>query len=225
MDYRKQSRLEAIIASIVIAIFLAVIITVEAVKEPELVIAAHSDLYDDTFNPSVYEIWPNADLYDVQARKVKYLNIHCTASTRDLTKEWLLNFFANTRRWSKPGYNLSVRFDGSIDTLVPFDLDGYVQWEEISFGVKGRNSESINIVYTGGIDKEGRPKDTRTESQKKTLDFIVAKMRCDFPWIQVQGHRDHPGVSKACPSFDVLSEYGGVSSNYDLFDGPLDSIQ
>lgn len=225
MDDRKQSRFEAGVAGIVVAIFLAVVILINESRQPEVFIAEHSDLYDDTFNAAVYEVWPNADVYDVQAKRVKYLNIHCTASTRDLSKEWLLNFFANTRRWSKPGYNLTVRFDGSIDTLVPFDSDGYVQWSEISYGVKGRNAESINIAYTGGIDGSGRAKDTRTDAQKRSIDLIVAKVRCDFPWIEVLGHRDHEKVYKACPSFDVLSEYGGVSANHELFDSPQDSIE
>lgn len=186
--------------------------------EPKQEIASFSDLMITT-NPQTEEI-----NYAVNKR-LKYLNIHCTASKGELSKEWLLNFFKNERGWSKPGYNLVVHMDGSIDTLVPFNSDGYVSYDEISYGVRGRNSESINVAYTGGVDASMNPKDTRTNAQKHSLAYVVAKLRCQNPDIIVMGHRNHKGVAKACPSFDVQKEFyePGVSPS-SLFDSVLDSI-
>lgn len=180
-------------------------------------IAPYSDLYVKS-NPQVEEI-------DYQvAKPLKYINIHCTASKGELTKEWLLNFFKNERKWSKPGYNLVVHMDGVIDTLVAYNTDGFVSYDEISYGVRGKNSESINVAYTGGVDTQMKPKDTRTDAQKLALNYIVTKLRCQFPDAIVMGHRDH-NVPKACPSFDVSKEYYKPEvSNSSLFDTVEESL-
>lgn len=226
MDYRKQSRFKILLAIIAVIIGLGFLWLYNQVQKQEVIISPYSDLYEQTYEDQIFEIIPSAEVFDAQVKKIEFVNIHCTASVKDLSKQWLLNFFKYTRRWSKPGYNLVVHFDGSIDTLVPYDLNGYVEWDEVSYGVKGRNSVSINIAYTGGIDKYGNPKDTRTKAQKNSLVYIVEKLRCEFPWIQVISHRDHLGVSKACPSFDATTEYKAIiSQNYELFDSPEDSIE
>lgn len=181
-------------------------------------IAPHSDLYSD-FDFELFE-----KNYS-QNKPLKYLNIHCTASRGELSKEWLLNFFKNERKWSKPGYNLVVHMDGSIDTLVPYNTDGFVSYDEVSFGVRGKNSESINVSYTGGVDAQMNPKDTRTVDQKRSLKYIVAKIRCEFPGVIVLGHRDH-NVPKACPSFDAVKEYYIPQvSNSSLFDSPDEFLE
>lgn len=223
MDNRKQSRLAILFAAIAIIVFLISIFSVLNEK-PEVLISPYSDLYQSSYESQIFEAIPSEEAYDAQPRKLKYINIHCTASTIDLSKQWLLNFFKYTRKWSKPGYNLVVHFDGSVDTLVAYDLDGYVQWGEVSYGVKGKNSESINVAYTGGIDKRGNPKDTRTIHQKRALEDIVSTLKAQFPGVQVYGHRDH-GAKKACPSFDAKTEYRDIiSSNFELFDSPKDSL-
>lgn len=164
-------------------------------------IADHSDLYSD-YIPQL------EDVSLTMSNPLRFVNIHCTASKGDLSKEWLLNFFKNERGWSKPGYNLSVRTDGSIDTLVYFNKDAFITYGEVSFGVSGRNYESLNIVYTGGVDNKLKPLDTRTEAQKETLQRIVYEIRCFAPNVMVLGHRDHKsGSHKACPSFDAIKEY------------------
>jgi N-acetylmuramoyl-L-alanine amidase len=39
--------------------------------------------------------------------------------------------------------------------------------EKVSNGVKGFNSETINISYMGGVDFKNNAKDTRTPEQKQ----------------------------------------------------------
>jgi N-acetylmuramoyl-L-alanine amidase len=84
---------------------------------------------------------------------------------------------------------------------------------------KGYNEHSIGIAYEGGLDAQGRPADTRTELQKRSLRILVRVLKSDFPAItQVVGHRDlSPDLdgdgmvepeewTKACPCFDVKKE-------------------
>lgn len=146
-------------------------------------------------------------------KKTVFLNIHCTATKEgyNLKGDWFLDFFKNDRKWDKPGYNEIVELDGNRFIAVPYDLDGYTTFDELSYGVKGYNSISINIAYVGGVDKNLKPKDTRTKAQIRAIDQIVKEVRAAMPSIAVMGHRDHKNVHKACPSFDVHKEYGDFS--------------
>lgn len=168
-------------------------------------------------------------------KRTVYLNIHCTASREgvDLKGEWFLNFFKNDRKWDKPGYNEIIELDGTRFVSVPYNLDGYTTWDEVSYGVKGYNSVSINIAYVGGVDKYMKAKDTRTLAQKRVIDEIVEQVKCALPHVIVMGHRDHKGVKKACPSFPVQTEYGKLNvllnetEEFDYYpdDYAVDSLQ
>ena len=68
---------------------------------------------------------------------------------------------------------------------------------------------SIGICYEGGLDAEGHPADTRTQEQCEQLLLLLMKLRKLFPDAKIRGHRNMPGsIPKACPCFDVESEYG-----------------
>ena len=55
--------------------------------------------------------------------------------------------------------------DGKIEQLLDEN--------EVSNGVQGYNSTSINISYVGGIDGQGRAVDNRTQAQKDSLYNIL----------------------------------------------------
>ena len=84
----------------------------------------------------------------------------------------------------------------------------------------GWNHRSIGICYIGGLDRNGRPADTRTEAQREALVRLVEDLRLVFPSLQqVIGHRDtSPDLNgdgiispneyiKSCPCFDVKAEF------------------
>lgn len=76
-------------------------------------------------------------------------------------------------------------------------------------GAKGYNTVSRHIVYVGGVDHRGKPKDTRTEAQKEALKKYVLDFHKRFPEVKIIGHNEV--AAKACPSFDVptwLKEIG-----------------
>jgi N-acetylmuramoyl-L-alanine amidase len=178
--------------------------------------------FDNLINYDHYDWQPEEFNYtfDVGGNTTLYLNFHCTASkeNKNLRGPWFLRFFAEELGWSKPGYNEIVELDGNRFISVPYDLDGYTTWDEVSYGVKGKNSFSINVAYVGGVDANLVPKDTRTEAQKRSMDQIAYEVSCALNDIMIKGHRDHEGVKKACPSFQVSSEYGHLGSQVDRSD-------
>lgn len=97
--------------------------------------------------------------------------------------------------WRRPGYHVIIRADGSTAILQDYELP--------TNGVAGHNANSIHICYIGGVDSLGRPHDNRTLEQQHTLKVLVQTLKQQYPTAIVCGHRDFPGVKKACPSFDV----------------------
>ena len=143
-------------------------------------------------------------------RNIKYIAVHCTASSQHATiKELLLEF--KRKGWSKPGYHYIVDVSGKVFNTLSED--------EVSNGVKGFNSNLINVAYIGGIDTKGKPVDNRTEEQKKSLLLLLKALKKKHPNAIIQGHRDFsPDTNKngivdpwerikACPCFDAKVEY------------------
>lgn len=144
-------------------------------------------------------------------KKIEYLFIHCTATRGSWTKEKLLSFFYNNRGWSRSGYHYYVPNGGLIDTLITLNDNDIIEYNEIANGVKGYNDRSIHIAYDGGVDPyTGTALDTRDEGQKQALSFLIRRLRCQYPDIEVKGHRDVS--NKACPSFDASKEYSDLLS-------------
>lgn len=130
-------------------------------------------------------------------RNIKYIVIHCTAGSQTQSIESIQAFWRNVRGWNTPGYHHIIKPSGEIVDLLPIN--------KVSNGVAGHNSKCINIAYIGGVDKNLKPVDNRTEEQKKSILELIAKYKKMFPSADVRGHRDFEGVRKDCPSFDVKS--------------------
>lgn len=98
-------------------------------------------------------------------RPIKRIFVHCTAGNQKQTKDDLLQEFKD-KGWTNPGYHYVVFPTGKIVSLLPES--------QVSNGVRGYNSTSINVAYVGGIDKQGRPVDNRTQAQKDALiDLLI----------------------------------------------------
>lgn len=149
--------------------------------------------------------------------KIARLVIHCTATAegREVKasdiRRWHCSPKPAGRGWRQVGYTDMIHLDGRVERLVRNNEDANVDPWEITNGAKGYNATSRHIVYIGGCAADGKtPKDTRTPAQKAALLAYVKDFHSRFPWADVCGHRDLPGVAKACPSFDVRKEYGHV---------------
>lgn len=128
---------------------------------------------------------------------VKFLTIHCAATPegRDVSPKDIEAW--DKAKFGQKSYHWIVTLDG-----VMFRSLGD---NERGAHVRGRNTGNIGVCYVGGVDKKMQPKDTRTEAQKRSLLTLVRVYKDRYPGIKILGHRDWPGVAKACPSFDVAS--------------------
>lgn len=134
-------------------------------------------------------------------RAIKYIAIHCTATQPTATIAAILRYWKDHLGWKNPGYHLLIEPNGTINRLLPFD--------GIANGVRGFNNHTIHISYIGGITKEGKPIDNRTDKQKKAIIDCIAEVKewSDNKNLIIQGHRDFPNQNKACPCFDAKAEY------------------
>ena len=64
-------------------------------------------------------------------------------------------------------------------------------------GVAGDKPGVINVVYVGGADKDGKPKDTRTDNQKAALDYKLAELAVRYPDAKVIGGFAAPKANPA----------------------------
>lgn len=164
---------------------------------------------------------------DRTPQRVKYLVIHCTArpGTVAWDKQDILTFFSQEREWSRPGYRDFIDREGNIINLRPYNSDEYIQYEEATWGARGYNWEAWHVAYDGGVNSTLVPTDNRTDAQRRALRNYVNLIKVMYPHITVLGHRDLPGVHKACPSFDAISEYEeSLIDLNDMFDTALDSL-
>lgn len=131
-------------------------------------------------------------------RNIRYIVIHCTATPSGTTIESIQRYWKDVRGWGDtPGYHYVIEASGKVLNLLDESRN--------SNGVYAHNSACVNISYIGGIDKLGKPKDTRSLKQQEAMYNLIIELRRRYPHAEVLGHRDFPGVKKACPSFDVTT--------------------
>lgn len=147
-------------------------------------------------------------------RTIKFLAVHCTATAQTATVENIQKYWREHLGWQMPGYHFIIKPNGEIVHLLDI--------EKVSNGVKGFNSQTINICYIGGVDANNKPKDNRTFQQKVSLLEILNKLKKQFPNAIIQGHRDFsPDLNKngiienwefikGCPAFDAKKEYKNI---------------
>jgi N-acetylmuramoyl-L-alanine amidase len=130
-------------------------------------------------------------------RKITHIVLHCAATQPNATVASIQRYWRVNLGWKSPGYHYLIDAAGTAHRLQHEDLP--------SNGVAGHNANSIHVSYIGGIDPKGKPKDTRTPEQLATMVRLLRELRQRYPKTRILGHRDFPGVNKACPSFDVKS--------------------
>lgn len=126
---------------------------------------------------------------------IRFLTIHCAATPegRDVSADTIAEW--DKAKFGQESYHWIITLDGRPHHRLADDVKGA--------HVGGANTGNIGVCYVGGCDKAMNAKDTRTEPQKAALLSLVDHYRTEYPGLVVRGHRDWPGVAKACPSFDV----------------------
>lgn len=134
-------------------------------------------------------------------RKINEIIVHCTATQDGKNiKVEDINRWHKQRGWNMIGYHYVVYLDGSVHV-------GRSE-EQIGAHCLKHNTNSIGVVYVGGLDANGNPKDTRTEAQKQGLRKLLTELKRKYPKAVIRGHRDF--AAKACPSFDATREYKDI---------------
>lgn len=138
--------------------------------------------------------------------------IHCSATKAGLDiKAKDIDQMHRTRGFNQIGYNYVIDLDGTIEKGRPLSIAGA--------HCIGYNNHSVGICYVGGLDSAGKPADTRTPEQVKSMRTLVDELCYEYPIIDVLGHRDtSPDLNgddivepfewiKMCPCFEVKDEF------------------
>lgn len=158
-------------------------------------------------------------------KEIDSIIIHCSATKEGVDfKASDIDRMHKQRGFQMIGYNFVIDLDGTIEPGRPLSMDG-AHCNTKGFSGVSYNKHSVGICYIGGLDSNGNPKDTRTPGQKKALRSLVERLCKDYNIIEILGHRDtSPDLNdngdvepfefiKACPCFDVHSEYPNFMKN------------
>ena len=131
-------------------------------------------------------------------RKITEIIVHCSATPegQNFTVEDI-DHWHKQKGWQGIGYHYVIYLDGSVHK-------GRNE-EVIGAHCLGHNAYSIGVCYIGGVDKNNKPKDTRTEAQRQALIELLKSLKAKYPKATIYGHRDF--ANKACPCFDATEEY------------------
>lgn len=129
---------------------------------------------------------------------IKFLTVHCAATPagRDVKAATISQW--DRARFGQTSYHWVIELDGHAVQTLPDTAKGA--------HVGGANSGNIGICYVGGVSHDNAtPEDTRTAAQKEAMRKLIRQYQAAHPGIIVMGHRDWPGVKKACPSFNTTA--------------------
>lgn len=130
--------------------------------------------------------------------KIRFLTVHCAATPEGRDVKAATVSAWDIAKFGQVSYHYVVELDGTVVKTLEDNQRG-------AHTAKA-NTGNIGVCYVGGVDKNMQPKDTRTPAQKVALRKLVDDYVRRCPGIIVRGHRDWPGVAKACPSFDVATQ-------------------
>ena len=124
--------------------------------------------------------------------------VHCSGSrcNHRYTLEQLRHDHVVVNGWRDIGYHFYITLEGVVYPCRPV--------ERMGAHALGYNAHSIGICYEGGLSPSGCISDTRTPAQKEAMKLLILRLHREFPDIKtILGHRDLPGMQKACPCFDA----------------------
>ena len=129
-------------------------------------------------------------------RDINKIILHCSATQEG--KDFDVN---DIREWHKQrnfidvGYHYVIKLDGTIE-------DGR-DIRSIGAHCKGYNANSIGIVYVGGLDSEGKGKDTRTKEQKESLFNLIDDLLIAYDLDIDDVYCHYQFAKKLCPCFKI----------------------
>lgn len=138
-------------------------------------------------------------------REINQIILHCSATkpSQQVTVEDIKKWHVEENGWSACGYHYVIELNGDVSEGRNVEIAGA--------HCKGHNASSIGVCYIGGLDEDGKPKNTLNEDQKESL-FQLVKDLLDEYGLKIEQVRCHNeyNSNKACPSFKrkwFLEEY------------------
>jgi N-acetylmuramoyl-L-alanine amidase len=130
-------------------------------------------------------------------RSITHLVVHCSATppALDVGVKEIRRWHVEGNGWDDVGYHYVIRRDGLVEEGRPV--------EQVGAHVSGHNASTIGICMVGGIAADSTPQNNFNSRQFDALYALLLTLHHKFPGAEVLGHRDFPGVAKACPCFDV----------------------
>lgn len=132
-------------------------------------------------------------------RTITLIIVHCSANRAGSALRMAdIDSYHRSLGWIGCGYHYVIPTDGTIEPGRPDEMVGA--------HCKNHNRHSIGVCYIGGLSKDGKPADTRTDAQRIALRNLLEQLRRRYPDALIVGHRDLD-PQKVCPCFDVANEY------------------
>lgn len=153
----------------------------------------HSHEQGSLSDPALERNIPQGNKHEEECmsrRIITRVVIHCSATPpdRDIGAADIRRWHVEENGWRDIGYHYVIRRSGKLETGRPLGEPGA--------HARGFNKRSVGICLVGdGGDF--------TPAQWRALEVLVAWLQREWPGAEVLGHRDLPGVDKACPTFDV----------------------
>lgn len=145
-------------------------------------------------------------------RTITLIVIHCSATMANRRYTFRQCRMDHKKRgYIDIGYHYYITRDGQVH-------EGRPLWQEGAH-CRRHNKHSIGICYEGGLSILGRPADTRTDAQRRSLRSLLEDLHSRYPSAIILGHRDlSPDIDgngkieprewvKYCPCFDAVLEY------------------
>lgn len=131
-------------------------------------------------------------------KSVDWIVVHCSATSREDdigVKE--IRHLHMQKGWSDVGYHYVIRRDGTVEKGRTDTTPGA--------HARGYNLYSLGICMAGGAKTKwgSKAEDNFTDEQFTSLFTLLVDLKTKHTDAEILGHRDLPGVKKACPSFDV----------------------
>lgn len=127
-----------------------------------------------------------------------HIVIHCSATRADQDiGRSDIDRWHRQRGFLSIGYHFVIRRNGVVEVGRP--------QEAIGAHVKDNNRTTLGICMVGGVNANDitKAENNFTPEQFAALKELLLRLRAEYPSAEIVGHRDFPGVKKACPSFDV----------------------
>lgn len=132
-------------------------------------------------------------------RTITLIIVHCSANRAGSALRMAdIDSYHRSLGWIGCGYHYVIPTDGTIEPGRPEEMVGA--------HCKNHNRHSIGVCYIGGLSKDGKPADTRTDAQRIALRNLLEQLHRRYPGALIVGHRDLD-PQKVCPCFDVANEY------------------